>query len=85
MENASSSPAVTAKPAMLSNEASQRRPTFPAMSQSKPTVILMAGLQGSGKTTATAKLALHLKTQHASSVGVAASHDPPTCGTPARW
>ena len=28
-----------------------------------PTVILMAGLQGSGKTTATAKLALHLREQ----------------------
>src|ERR687892_571527 len=37
-----------------------------------PTVILMAGLQGSGKTTATAKLARHLKEQHASSVAVAA-------------
>jgi signal recognition particle subunit SRP54 len=31
-----------------------------AMAQSGPTVILMAGLQGSGKTTACAKLALHL-------------------------
>jgi signal recognition particle subunit SRP54 len=31
-----------------------------AMTQSGPTVILMAGLQGSGKTTACAKLALHL-------------------------
>jgi signal recognition particle subunit SRP54 len=37
-----------------------------------PTVILMAGLQGSGKTTATAKLAKHLATQHGSSVAVAA-------------
>ena len=37
-----------------------------------PTVILMAGLQGSGKTTATAKLARHLIQQHSSSVGVAA-------------
>jgi signal recognition particle subunit SRP54 len=37
-----------------------------------PTVILMAGLQGSGKTTATAKLAKHLKEQHGSSVAVAA-------------
>src|SRR5215212_2561150 len=37
-----------------------------------PTVILMAGLQGSGKTTATAKLAKHLKEQHNSSVAVAA-------------
>ncbi len=37
-----------------------------------PTVILMAGLQGSGKTTATAKLARHLKEVHNSSVAVAA-------------
>jgi signal recognition particle subunit SRP54 len=37
-----------------------------------PTVILMAGLQGSGKTTATAKLALHLRTEHGCSVAVAA-------------
>src|SRR3954449_2001681 len=37
-----------------------------------PTVILMAGLQGSGKTTATAKLARHLKEAHNSSVAVAA-------------
>ena len=37
-----------------------------------PTVILMAGLQGSGKTTATAKLARLLKEQHGSSVAVAA-------------
>ncbi len=31
--------------------------------QANPTVILMAGLQGSGKTTFSAKLALHLKTK----------------------
>ncbi len=37
-----------------------------------PTVVLMAGLQGSGKTTATAKLARHLREQHGSSVAVAA-------------
>jgi signal recognition particle subunit SRP54 len=37
-----------------------------------PTVILMAGLQGSGKTTATAKLARYLKNEHGSSVAVAA-------------
>src|SRR5436309_1255255 len=37
-----------------------------------PTVILMAGLQGSGKTTATAKLARHLRAEHGSSVAVAA-------------
>jgi signal recognition particle subunit SRP54 len=35
-------------------------------------VILMAGLQGSGKTTATAKLARHLREEHGSSVAVAA-------------
>ena len=37
-----------------------------------PTVVLMVGLQGSGKTTATAKLARHLREQHGSSVAVAA-------------
>jgi signal recognition particle subunit SRP54 len=37
-----------------------------------PTVILMAGLQGSGKTTATAKLAKQLHEQNGSSVAVAA-------------
>ncbi len=37
-----------------------------------PTVILMAGLQGSGKTTATAKLARHLRENNGSSVAVAA-------------
>jgi signal recognition particle subunit SRP54 len=37
-----------------------------------PTVILMAGLQGSGKTTATAKLARYLQSEHGSSVAVAA-------------
>jgi signal recognition particle subunit SRP54 len=37
-----------------------------------PTVVLMAGLQGSGKTTATAKLARYLREQHSSAVAVAA-------------
>jgi signal recognition particle subunit SRP54 len=37
-----------------------------------PTVVLMAGLQGSGKTTATGKLARFLREQHQSSVAVAA-------------
>src|ERR671918_982382 len=37
-----------------------------------PTVVLMAGLQGSGKTTATAKLAKMLREQNDSSVAVAA-------------
>jgi signal recognition particle subunit SRP54 len=36
-----------------------------------PTVILMAGLQGAGKTTATAKLALHLKKENRSTLLVA--------------
>jgi signal recognition particle subunit SRP54 len=37
-----------------------------------PTVVLMAGLQGSGKTTAAGKLARYLREQHSSSVAVAA-------------
>jgi signal recognition particle subunit SRP54 len=37
-----------------------------------PTVILMAGLQGSGKTTACAKLARHLRTEHGQDVALAA-------------
>jgi signal recognition particle subunit SRP54 len=37
-----------------------------------PTVILMAGLQGSGKTTAAAKLARHLREEHSSAVALAA-------------
>jgi signal recognition particle subunit SRP54 len=37
-----------------------------------PTVILMAGLQGSGKTTASAKLARFLKTEHGKDVALAA-------------
>ncbi|HEX4564296.1 MAG TPA: signal recognition particle protein [Solirubrobacteraceae bacterium] len=37
-----------------------------------PTVILMAGLQGSGKTTASAKLARHLREERGSSVALAA-------------
>ena len=43
-----------------------------AFSSRPPTVILMAGLQGSGKTTATAKLARFLREENGSSVGVAA-------------
>src|SRR5438270_4336281 len=43
-----------------------------AFSPRPPTVIVMAGLQGSGKTTATAKLARYLRTEHGSSVAVAA-------------
>jgi signal recognition particle subunit SRP54 len=37
-----------------------------------PTVVAMAGLQGSGKTTAAAKLARYLRDQHGSSVALAA-------------
>ncbi|MEA2446173.1 MAG: signal recognition particle subunit [Thermoleophilales bacterium] len=37
-----------------------------------PTVILMAGLQGSGKTTAAGKLARHLREQHGKNVALAA-------------
>jgi signal recognition particle subunit SRP54 len=37
-----------------------------------PTVVVMAGLQGSGKTSACAKLARHLRTEHGSSVALAA-------------
>jgi signal recognition particle subunit SRP54 len=37
-----------------------------------PTVVLMAGLQGSGKTTATAKLARYLREEHSSTVALAA-------------
>jgi len=39
---------------------------------SKPTVILMAGLQGSGKTTACAKLARHLRQEQRKDVALAA-------------
>jgi len=39
---------------------------------SPPTVVLLAGLQGSGKTTAAAKLARYLHEQHSASVALAA-------------
>ena len=42
-----------------------------AQSATPPTIILMAGLQGTGKTTATAKLALHLRKQNRSCLMVA--------------
>ncbi|MBV9817465.1 MAG: signal recognition particle protein [Solirubrobacterales bacterium] len=42
-----------------------------SFASSPPTIVLMAGLQGSGKTTATAKLARYLR-EHGSSVAVAA-------------
>jgi signal recognition particle subunit SRP54 len=51
--------------------ADQEQPAL-SFSPSPPTVILMAGLQGSGKTTATAKLARYLREEHSSAVAVAA-------------
>ncbi len=43
-----------------------------ALAKPGPTVILMAGLQGSGKTTAAGKLARHLREEHKMDVAVAA-------------
>lgn len=43
-----------------------------AHAEPKPTIILMAGLQGTGKTTAAAKLALHLRKENRSALLVAA-------------
>src|SRR2546421_1322167 len=43
-----------------------------AFAGSSPTVVLMAGLQGSGKTTAAAKLARHLREEHGKDVALAA-------------
>ena len=43
-----------------------------ALARPGPTVILMAGLQGSGKTTACAKLARHLSEEHKMNVALAA-------------
>jgi signal recognition particle subunit SRP54 len=42
-----------------------------AEAETAPTVVLMAGLQGTGKTTASAKLALHLRKQNRSTLLVA--------------
>ena len=42
-----------------------------AHAETAPTVVLMAGLQGTGKTTASAKLALHLRKQNRSALLVA--------------
>lgn len=42
-----------------------------AKSETSPTIVLMAGLQGTGKTTATAKLALHLRKEERSCLMVA--------------
>jgi signal recognition particle subunit SRP54 len=43
-----------------------------ALARPGPTVVLMAGLQGSGKTTACAKLARHLREEHGMDVALAA-------------
>jgi signal recognition particle subunit SRP54 len=43
-----------------------------AFAGTPPTVVLLAGLQGSGKTTAAAKLARHLREQHKKDVALAA-------------
>ena len=42
-----------------------------AQSDTAPTIVLMAGLQGTGKTTASAKLALHLRKQNRSAMLIA--------------
>jgi signal recognition particle subunit SRP54 len=42
-----------------------------ADAETKPTIVLMAGLQGTGKTTATAKLALHLRKENRKTLMVA--------------
>ena len=44
----------------------------PALARPGPTVVLMAGLQGSGKTTAAGKLARHLREEHKMDVALAA-------------
>jgi signal recognition particle subunit SRP54 len=56
----------------LMGGAGEDEPPTLSFSPKPPTVILMAGLQGSGKTTATAKLARYLREEHSSSVAVAA-------------
>jgi signal recognition particle subunit SRP54 len=56
----------------LTPGADAEEPPVLKFSPRPPTVILMAGLQGSGKTTATAKLARYLREEHSSSVAVAA-------------
>src|SRR5271169_2480858 len=56
----------------LMGGAGYESPPSLSFSPRPPTVILMAGLQGSGKTTATAKLARHLREEHSSTVAVAA-------------
>jgi signal recognition particle subunit SRP54 len=57
--------------ALMGGAGYESPPTL-SFSPRPPTVILMAGLQGSGKTTATAKLARWLREEHSSTVAVAA-------------
>jgi signal recognition particle subunit SRP54 len=57
--------------ALMGGAGYESPPTL-SFSPHPPTVILMAGLQGSGKTTATAKLARYLREEHSSAVAVAA-------------
>jgi signal recognition particle subunit SRP54 len=57
--------------ALMGGGPDDEQPTL-SFSPRPPTVILMAGLQGSGKTTATAKLARYLREEHSSTVAVAA-------------
>ena len=52
-----------------------------AMASSGPTVILMAGLQGSGKTTAAGKLARHLREERSSTLPWRRA----TSSVPPRW
>jgi signal recognition particle subunit SRP54 len=56
---------------LMGGSANGSPPTL-SFSARPPTVILMAGLQGSGKTTATGKLARYLREEHSSTVAVAA-------------
>ncbi len=57
--------------ALMGGPEHESPPTL-SFSPRPPTVILMAGLQGSGKTTATAKLARHLREEHSCTVALAA-------------
>jgi signal recognition particle subunit SRP54 len=56
----------------LMSGSADEEPTALGFASRPPTVILMAGLQGSGKTTATAKLARYLREERSSSVALAA-------------
>jgi signal recognition particle subunit SRP54 len=56
---------------LMGGGSNEDSPTL-SFSPRPPTVVLMAGLQGSGKTTASAKLARYLQQEHDSSVALAA-------------